>query len=227
MTAATAGFYPAAKVMNIPPGVNDPPIKPRLAILHVDAGNNESLYDYFNGPSGGVESHFHVRKDGVVEQYRSIYFQADANLKANDFAVSIETQGFGEGEWNAAQMGAIKKLLLWLHDEAGIPLEKVTQWNGSGVGYHVMFGAPGPWTPSAKTCPGPDRIKQFENVLVPWMKGLNMPAVRTRVQQMRSLINQARTVGWEAQQHNTGARKAAIAAGLAFLRSALAVLPKR
>ena len=98
----------------IAPGSSDPRIEPRVAILHVDAGNASSLYDYFKNRSGGIESHFHIRKDGVVEQYRDTNFQADANLHANDFAVSIETQGFGEGEWTPAQLASIKRLLLWV-----------------------------------------------------------------------------------------------------------------
>lgn len=166
---AANGFCPLAVNKNIPPGANDPAIKPRLAILHVDAGNAPSLYDYFNGPSGGVESHFFVRADGVIEQYRSIYFQADANLDANDFAVSIETQGYGDGKWSEKQLGSIRSLLLWLYMEARIPLAKCAEWNGSGIGYHTQFGAPSHWTPVAKSCPGPKRIKQFDEVLVPWM----------------------------------------------------------
>jgi len=173
--AIVIGFCPFATVRNIPPGANDPAIVPRLAILHVDAGNAESLFDFFNGPSGGVESHIFVKKTGEIEQYRSIYFQADANLDANDFAVSIETQGFGAGEWNAAQLASIKRLLKWLHTEAGIPLRKVQHWDGSGVGYHVMFGAPSHWTPLAKTCPGPDRVAQFNAVIVPWLAAQTEP----------------------------------------------------
>ena len=38
-----------------------------------------------------------------------------------------------------------------------------------------MFGAPGPWTPVAKSCPGPNRIKQFNNILVPWFKMATTP----------------------------------------------------
>jgi endonuclease/exonuclease/phosphatase family metal-dependent hydrolase len=167
--------YPAAKKLLIPAGSNDPRIKPRVAILHVDAGNAESLYTFFRDRSGGIESHFHIRKDGVVEQYRDTDYQADANNLANDFAVSIETQGFGAGEWNTAQLDAIKKLLLWLNDVHDIPLEKCRAWNGSGVGYHTLFGAPSQWTPVAKSCPGPDRKVQFENVIVPWMKAALKP----------------------------------------------------
>jgi hypothetical protein len=168
----TAGWYPNAIAKPIPPATNDPAITPRLAILHVDAGNASSLYNLFkaNQSNGsGIEAHLFVKADGTVEQYRSIYFQADANYLANDFAVSIETQGYGDGEWTREQIAAIKTLLLWLHTEAGTPLIKAETWDGSGVGYHTQFGAPGKWTPVAKSCPGPQRIKQFATVLVPWM----------------------------------------------------------
>lgn len=194
----TKGFYPKAVNKNIPPGANDPAIKPRMAILHVDAGDAHSLHGYFRDRSGGVESHFHIRKDGVIEQYRSIYFQADANHKANDFAVSIETQGLGAGVWNEKQIAAIKELLLWLNKEAGIPLRKVDAWNGSGVGYHVQFGAPGQWTPVAKSCPGPERIKQYATVLVPWMDEVSNPAPvappapQTAVEKAREQVEKAR-----------------------------------
>jgi hypothetical protein len=185
------GFYPGAVSKNIPPGSNDPPIKPRVAVLHVDAGNASSLYDYFRLRSGGIESHFHVKLDGTVEQYRSIYWQADANHLANDFAVSIETQGYGPGTWTDAQLAAIKALLLWLNKEAGIPLRKVEKWDGSGVGYHVQFGAPGQWTPVAKSCPGPNRIAQFNEVLVPWFANALKPVGPTEVEKARVKVRNA------------------------------------
>lgn len=193
------GFCPFAVNRNIPPGSNDPAIKPRVAILHVDAGNADSLYDYFKNRSGGIESHFHIKRNGTIEQYRSIYFQADANLDANDFAVSIETQGFGDGEWTDLQIASIKKLLMWLHQEAGIPLSRCPIWDGAGVGYHTLFGAPSHWTPVSKSCPGPDRKAQFEKVLVPWMKEASLrlskppaaPREPTRVDQARDLLEDA------------------------------------
>lgn len=195
-----AGWYPKAVVRNIPPGANDPPIKPRAVVLHVDAGNAHSLYDYFRFRSGGIESHFHVRKDGVVEQYRNIYWEADANHKANDFAVSIETQGYGHGKWNQKQLKAIKELILWLNKEAGIPLRKIQNWNGSGIGYHIQFGSPGHWTPVAKACPGPERIHQFNNNIVPWIDRQNKKQTKqggnkgTRVKSARKLLVEARKV---------------------------------
>lgn len=170
-------FGPAKKRL-IAPGGNDPAIKVVGAILHVDAGNAVTLYDYFNGPSAGIESHFHIRKDGIVEQYRDTGREADANFKANSFVedgvrrgyVSIETQGLEKGEWTPQQLRSIKDLLAWLAETHGFPLRKCRDPRDPGVGFHTLFGAPSAWTPVSKSCPGPDRKRQFEDVLVPWFK---------------------------------------------------------
>lgn len=190
-----SGFYPSAVVKNIPPGVNDPAIDPRLAILHVAVSEGSSLHDFFRDRSGGVESHFYIRRDGTVEQYRSIYFQADANLNANDFAVSIETQGMGAGQWTPNQIAAIKKLLVWLHKEADIPLVRCQSADGFGVGYHSQFRS---WSPVVKSCPGPDRIKQFETVIVPWMNDMGetgtAPRVKSRGKNVDNAIKALRVI---------------------------------
>lgn len=175
--------YPGANYRPIAPGSNDPPIVVIGAILHVDAGNSKSLYGYFKDKSGGIESHFHVPKEGKPEQYRDTGREADANYKANSFLkdgkrygyVSIESQGLERGEWNAHQLDELKKLLAWLSKTHKFPLQRCPAHTQPGVGYHVMFGAPGPWTPVSKSCPGPDRVKQFNNILVPWFKTAGNP----------------------------------------------------
>lgn len=154
----------------IPAGPNDPPINPRIGILHVDAGNAESLYDWFNGPSGGIESHGFITLDGSLEQYRSTGREADANYLANPFATSWETQGFGEGKWTDEQLAMIKRVMRWEHKADGIPLRVAQSWDDrkGGWGYHTMFPQ---WTNVAgKTCPGRQRIIQFNRILVPWLK---------------------------------------------------------
>lgn len=177
-------WYPAAKRLVIAPGSNDPAIKVIGAILHVDAGNSSSLFDYFKNKSGGIESHFHIPKAAQVQQYRDTGYEADANLKGNSFIdhdgvrkgyVSIETQGFGSGEWNEYQLQQIRLLLVWLSRTHGFPLQVCKSSTSPGVGYHTMWGAPGPWTPVAKDCPGKDRIRQFEKVLTPWFTWLSTP----------------------------------------------------
>lgn len=171
-------LYSGATQRPIAPGANDPAIIPCGVILHTDAGNSKSLFGYFSTKSGGIESHFHIPKEGKPEQYRDTEREADANLKANSFIrngkrygfISVETQGYATDEWNPHQLEEIKKILLWAHVTHGIPLRRCPAWNEDGIGYHIMFGSPGPWTPEAKECPGPKRVAQFNSVLLPWMK---------------------------------------------------------
>jgi N-acetyl-anhydromuramyl-L-alanine amidase AmpD len=181
-----SGFYPKAIRKNIKPGSNDPEIVPALAILHVAVSITLSLFGFFRFRSGGIESHFYVRKDGTVEQYRNVLREADANLGANSYlsggrrlgAVSIETAGFALGWWNKAQKAAILELLLWLHEEHDIPLKPVFVPHPSlaqgGVSWHSKFRE---WSPVAKSCPGPNRIIQFKRWLKPWMAEQSAPCL--------------------------------------------------
>lgn len=160
-------LYPAARKRLIRHDkAKDPRIKPRIVILHVDAGNSPSLYDYFNGRSGGVESHFHIPKVDQIEQYRDTDWQADANMLANFFAISVETQGFGKGTWNDKQLRDIKGLLLWAHKTHDIPLVECTRWDGSGIGWHNKFAKQ--WAGGPRECPGAERIKQIREIILPW-----------------------------------------------------------
>lgn len=161
-------YGPAIKKLIPPPADGrDPRIKPRVVILHVAVWEQPSLHDYFNGPSGGVESHFYIRRDGTVEQYRDTGWQADANTDANGFAISIETQGMEKGEWTPEQLDAIKALILWCHTTHGIPLQRCPSWDGAGIGYHTLF--PGRWDKRGASCPGPDRKLQFNQIITPWL----------------------------------------------------------
>ena len=199
------GFMPGAIVKNIPPGSNDPGIVPVGGVCHVAVSEADSLFDFFANRSGGIESHFYVRRDGAVEQYRSVYFEADANLDGNSFIrdgkrcglVSIETQGMAAGEWTDAQVASIKAIMSWLNTEAGVKLQVIPKWDGDGWGYHTMWGAPSHWTPVAKTCPGPDRVKQFNRVLAPWLKAggkdpAPKPPAPNKVQQAHDLEQEIR-----------------------------------
>jgi hypothetical protein len=172
--------YPGAVRKLIAPSDKDPRITPKVAVLHVDAGNATSLYNWFK-QQGTTESHFHIRKDGVVEQYRDTDWQADAQVGGASHGISIETQGYGTGSWTPEQVAAIKSLLTWLHKTHPIPLRPPANPYDAGVGYHSMWPSSreGTWARDGRTCPGPDRIKQYRNVLVPWMSNAK-PAPATQ-----------------------------------------------
>jgi len=152
----------------LPESGTQPRITPRVAILHSAAGKG-SLYRFFLERSA-LESHFWVDEDGEIEQYVDTHVRADANLKANGYAISIETESTvaATERWTPRQAAAIIRLLEWICDEhPDVTRRQVAAPAGSGIGWHVMFGAPGPWTPVAKSCPGPARVAQARDEIIP------------------------------------------------------------
>lgn len=147
-------------------------------ILHVDGGNATSLWHWFDGPSGGIESHVFIPKgpEHDKEQFRDTTREADANYKANSWLdasgkrhgfLSAETQGYGSGKWTKYQLDEIKDLILVTAKEHQYPLKPVGSYHGKGVGYHTQYPA---WTNvPGKTCPGAGRIQQYHDIIVPWL----------------------------------------------------------
>jgi len=167
--------YPGAEWRRLPG--SEPAITPSTVIFHTMVGTLPGTDAYFrSGRSWGIESHFGVggpwegpEYDGVVWQWRDTEEQADANYHANGFAISIETSDGGDPSrpWSAKQLAALVRLGNWLAATHGIPRRICRTATDSGFGWHVMFGAPGPWTPSAKTCPGATRIAQLKAEVLP------------------------------------------------------------
>ena len=159
---------PFADIKLLPENATQPRINPRAVIAHSQAGHG-SLYGFFkNGTS--LESTFWISEEGKIEQYMDTEVRADANGQANTFAISIETESsvLARERWNPKQAAALVKLIDWCCTEHNIPRRQMKHKDDSGLGWHVMFGAPGPWTPSrGKTCPGPARIPQFQNEIIP------------------------------------------------------------
>ncbi len=158
---------PFAEKKILPENSSQRAITPRAVVLHSAAGKG-SLYRFFLN-SSNLESHFWVAESGRIEQYIDTGKRADANLNANNFAVSIETESTvaATERWNPAQAAAIVKLVAWICDTHNIPKKQIENATGSGIGWHIMFGAPGPWTPVAKSCPGPARVKQARDEIIP------------------------------------------------------------
>jgi hypothetical protein len=93
---------------------------------------------------------------------------ADANGRANQRAISVEVVGDGVGPFTDWQVREIIRIGRWA--AANHPIERriIPSEAASGFGWHVMFGAPGPWTSSnGKVCPGAARIAQLKSVIFP------------------------------------------------------------
>ena len=92
--------------------------------LHVAVSEASSLFGYFNGARSRPDSHFYVRRNGVIEQYVDTALVAYADLEGNGSTISVETQGGVRATqtepWTAAQIDALAKLYAWAVKTHGI-----------------------------------------------------------------------------------------------------------
>jgi hypothetical protein len=172
--------YPRAVYREVSGLQNDPPIIPIGMIAHVTASLAPSQFGWFNSGSKGVESHLHIPFDPTVasEQYRDTEREADANYHGNSWTdkrgrvgmVSCETQGLGAGSWTDHQVAELVTFGQWLlatHDS--IPAMRATGPFSGGFGYHVQYPE---WSNvRGKVCPGPIRIQQWEDLVLPAILG--------------------------------------------------------
>jgi hypothetical protein len=167
----------------LPENETQPAIVPTQFIVHtaVDAPGPTDLYNYFDNPGIGVESHFWLTKSGGLSQGIDTEVRADANLEANVRAISIETEDDGDPEgnpWTEGQIDALIALGRWCVDRHDIPPILCPNPTAPGFGWHAMwsFRDPirqigairSPWTSSlGKTCPGKTRSWQYRAYVLP------------------------------------------------------------
>jgi hypothetical protein len=166
-------WYPAAEKMELQPeSDSQPAIRPTQFIVHsiVAPWTPQRTYEYWRD-STNLESHFGLGYDGSLGQFIGTQTRADANAAANlradgTGAVSLESASNLQASdpWTPAQVESLIKLGVWLHQEHGIPLRICRTADDPGFGYHRLFDA---WNPSAHSCPGDARVKQFREAVFP------------------------------------------------------------
>jgi hypothetical protein len=123
---------------------------------------------YFADNKIAVESTFIVDLDGGCLQIMEAYERADANGDSNARAMSVEMVGEAGDPFTPAQLERLYDIARWACTEHPIARRQIPAPTESGIGWHVMFGAPGPWTKvRGKECPGPKRIGQVRDQLIP------------------------------------------------------------
>lgn len=174
----------------LPEAHTQPHIVPVQWIVHtaVDGPGPTNLGDYFERADIDLESHTWLRWDRH-EQFVGFDRSADANYRANRWhdgarwvgAVSTETEDDGaphETPWNEYQLRELIRFGTWLALTFWIPPEVPSSPYAPGMGWHSLF--PGHWTNvPGKTCPGPVRIRQFTESVLPGIRAaiaaLNSP----------------------------------------------------
>lgn len=219
---------PFAQWRPLPEAESQPRITPRTVIFHTMVGNLRGTERFFK-ESTGVESHFGIGGpwdgpdlDGAIWQWMSLDRQADANLDANSFAISIETSDNAPlkaadlAAWSPKQQAALIRLGRWLADTFDIPRRQCRTWLDGGFGWHAMWGAPSHWTPAVgKVCPGAARIAQLKTVVFPAIfadtqEGLTMADAQTildELKRMRQDLTVFGTTGLEETVENIASRQ--------------------
>lgn len=159
-----------------------PIIRPTQIIFH-SACDNYSVEGHLDWQyNGDLESHVIFSRVGDLYRITPYNRRAQANYSANgprsdgSGALSGETSSDinAEDPWSDAQLVSMAQ---WAKDRMAefpdIARRVCRSPNDPGIGFHTMWGAPSAWTPVAKTCPGPERKKQFYSTLIPMIFDTN------------------------------------------------------
>lgn len=176
---------PFATVRYIASHGKRPANRPRLVVLHTNAGggssNGDALFRWINSELAAgrtpTQPHHQVDLDGTVWQWLDYDEKGVASVSAEGSCISVETQDYGSRHspiggqaWTPAQIEALAKVCVVAYRAFGVPLIPATAPDGVGIGWHSMWGdnitAPNPWTTTkGKTCPGAARIAQVPQII--------------------------------------------------------------
>jgi hypothetical protein len=178
---------PDANWRPLPENEKQGKITPIQIILHtaVDGKSTTSLWNYFNSPGINLETHGYFQKNGGLEQYMDTLVRADANYKANGWAISFEAWDGMAGTKNyppytAEQVETIISTLDFLCRVHNIPRRIAPAFNAPGIGWHNLYPE---WSyPGATGCPGNPRIQQIRNIIIPRLASGSPPPQPTTPQ---------------------------------------------
>lgn len=134
----------------------EPGIFPDAIAIHIADGLKASVVATFKDPAVQKSSHFLVNRDGSITQFvnTSKVAYCTGNIdnpinelvlfritNPNSWSLAIEHEGFGSVDITPAQYAATAKLVKFLHDKWGIPLDRTHIF-----GHREVF--------SKKICPG-------------------------------------------------------------------------
>lgn len=160
--------YPGAVWLPIPESRAQAHISPTQVILHSVAApwSIQRIGQYWQEAGVNVESHFGVGYDGSIGQYVDTNVRADANVSANNTAISCESAANtgNTDPWREAQIVTFVQLMTWAHKTHGIPARICRSAADPGYGIHRMFPT---WSFGGTYCPGDARALQFRNVVFP------------------------------------------------------------
>jgi hypothetical protein len=166
--------YPGAEWAPIPEHAAGPKHVKTQLVFHSTGtrASAEANRKYFAKAKVEVESTLIVDYDGQCLQVMETWAKARANGGANRRGISVEVVGIASEPYTPEQYARCLDIARWACDTNPIARRLIPGQRESGIGWHVMFGAPGPWTSvRGKACPGSQRISQVRDRLIPTITG--------------------------------------------------------
>jgi len=146
-------------------GADAPGGTPQVLVLHSMAGLLAGVDAQPAAQGRCARYHFGVGGpwdskdlDGAVWQWQP--------LQPGRATTSVDTSDGGDPlrPWSSRQLAALVSLGVWWCRQTGHPARLVRSATEAGIGYHAQFSE---WNPDGRTCPGPTRIAQLHDVVIP------------------------------------------------------------
>lgn len=122
----------------------------------------EGVWGWFCNPAANASANFCIAKDGEAWQFVDTANRAwsvDGDTIDSHW-ISVENIALPGEELTNEQLDRCAMLFSWLHwNNSGIPLAVASGGDGSGLGYHSLFGKGHPG------CPGTTVISQLSNII--------------------------------------------------------------
>ncbi|WBO67913.1 peptidoglycan recognition protein family protein [Streptomyces camelliae] len=179
------------------------PLQPTQIIVHTANTTLAAADIRFRRPDARGWSHFGVSATGKITQWLDTSTPADSAYRANlrsdgTGAVSITTEGNVSEPWTDAQLDALIRLHWWLmRAHPAIAHRACRTAADPGLAHHTLLGSPSPWTPIPKSCPGPRRIQQWEDSLLPRVLapyGISVSDMRPRHEHAEEIVRELLSV---------------------------------
>ncbi|EST20555.1 peptidoglycan recognition protein family protein [Streptomyces roseochromogenus] len=173
------------------------PLQPTQIIVHTANATLPAVDVRFRRPGARGQSHIGVSATGKITQWLDTSVPADSAYRANlrsdgTGAVSITTEGHVSEPWTDAQLDALIRLHWWLmRTHPAIAHRACRTPADPGLAHHTLLGSPGPWTPIPKSCPGPRRIAQWQDSLLPRVLapyGISVSDMRPRHERAEEVV---------------------------------------
>jgi hypothetical protein len=116
-------------------------VEVRGLVLHIQQGTEQGSEAWFKDPASQASSHFLNPKTGNLRQLVDTKDRAWAEAAGNAHWVSVEHEGYAGDKLTPSQLENDAHLMVWLHNEYGVPLVSTDDPNGKGLGWHGMGGA--------------------------------------------------------------------------------------